>query len=262
MSEQDRPGISDLTLRNIERRRTERQERLPALTAEISASTPSHIAVRILALERQVERFKKMGYTDTLTGLWNRRYFNQMYRMELAEAAEAIGEDVGLLILDIDNFGKLNKEMGMQAGDKALSSVASIIKGTMRETDEASRLGGEEIAVLMPGYKYEAEKAHSQGDIHPAERIRLGIAERTKERLGREITVSVGFAVHKKGESKEDFFKRVSRATAAAKKAGKNRTVVVEKDETGKLVGTDITHNKRYIINIDQSDEVSLSEMQ
>ena len=135
------------------------------------------------------ERIKQLGLIDPLTGVHNRRYFDQRLDEEINRAVRT-RKPISCLFLDIDYFKKFNDEHGHQIGDRVLQEVATIIKAQMRRSDVMSRYGGEEFAAIL-----------TNTDIilatEIAERIRFIIAN-NKYELSKEIysniTISVGVA--------------------------------------------------------------------
>ncbi|UTI64756.1 diguanylate cyclase [Paraconexibacter antarcticus] len=169
------------------------------------------------------ERVERQAVTDELTGLANRRRFQQVLSGEV-ERSRRFGQPVGLVMLDIDNFKKVNDTYGHPAGDLVLREVARVVREASREIDEPARYGGEEMAVILPGTDVE-------GAFQLAERIREDIAElrlpiRTAEDEPLRVTASFGVATHP--HSAADPRSLIAGADAAlyeAKHSGKNRTV-------------------------------------
>ncbi len=182
-------------------------------------------AVAAVCLENATysERLKHLGITDALTGVHNRRYFEERLSEEIARAARK-GEPLACLLLDVDHFKHVNDAYGHQEGDRVLREVASRIKRELRLTDALARYGGEEFAVLLGGTG--EELAH-----HIAERVRRAI-DGTRFRLMRgeeiHVTVSAGVAVLRPGPgpleaAARDLVQRADRALYHAKQGGRNR---------------------------------------
>jgi diguanylate cyclase (GGDEF)-like protein len=177
------------------------------------------VSIENVGLHETVER---QAVTDELTGLANRRRFQEVLAGEV-ERSRRFGQPVGLVLLDIDDFKKVNDGYGHPAGDLVLREVARILREYSREIDEPARYGGEELAVVLPGTDLE-------GAYQLAERVRQGIEElrlpiRTPEDEPLRITASFGVATHP--HSSGDHRALVAAADAAlyeAKHAGKNRT--------------------------------------
>jgi len=136
----------------------------------------AHIRAR---LEHQAE-------TDALTGLYNHRSFHDRLRQELLRASAA-HETVAVVMLDLDDFKKVNDVYGHGIGDHLLQQVADVLRATVRATDVVCRVGGEEFAVILPA-----------GDIHSssalAERIGTALGMLEAEAVGK-LTVSTGIAI-------------------------------------------------------------------
>lgn len=133
------------------------------------------------------ERIKQLGLIDPLTGVHNRRYFDQRLAEEINRAART-QKPISCLFLDIDYFKKFNDEFGHQIGDRVLQEVASIIKAQMRRSDVMARYGGEEFAALLTNTDIKLAS-------EIAERIRFIIADNKYElsdTVQTEITISVG----------------------------------------------------------------------
>lgn len=181
------------------------------------------LAVRTLAasyaaaLERLelVRRLAHLSTADPLTGLGNRRAFDEALAVELARARRT-GAPVTLLMIDLDRFKGLNDAHGHAAGDRALVSVAEVLAAHARTEDHACRVGGEEFAVVLSG-------ADAAAGREVADRIRRAVAARRMP-TGR-LTVSVGVATSDGWSDPGRLAATADRRLYAAKKAGRNRTV-------------------------------------
>lgn len=129
------------------------------------------------------ENLKKEAVTDSLTELYNRRYFYQAIQKE-SERAIRLHQPFSLISLDLDYLKKINDTYGHFFGDLAIKTIASILKKNARSIDVPARLGGEEFSVLLPG-------VDSRGAMIAAERIRVAIASEELDTIGH-ITASVG----------------------------------------------------------------------
>ena len=156
--------------------------------------------------------------TDALTGLPNRRYFDEF--VSLLSRRRRTGDAVGILMIDIDKFKVLNDRHGHGTGDDVLRAVAGAIVSAVREDDVPARFGGEEFVVLLrnpdPGVAVEV-----------GERIRTAVRTLDLGRLGvRSVTVSVGVAVADEPEASiTDLIVTADRALYRAKRAGRDRVV-------------------------------------
>ena len=170
------------------------------------------------------ETVNRQAVTDELTGLSNRRRFQETMSAEV-ERAKRFSTELGLVMLDIDDFKAVNDTYGHQQGDLVLREVAKILKASSREIDEPARYGGEELALVLPGT--DLEGAHQL-----AERVREGIAALRLPILGdadaEPLRITASFGAAAVPVSAEDVRGLVAAADEAlyqAKRAGKNRTV-------------------------------------
>ena len=151
----------------------------------------NYIKKPVLIEERILEHKEESAYRDGLTGLFNRRYFNQEMPTEI-ERFRRFGIPFSLLMLDLDHFKKFNDTYGHQAGDMALKVVADVISQSARIYDKTVRYGGEEFAVIMP------QSCRTEALV-AAERIRAAVEEHPLIYDGEDleaITVSIGIATY------------------------------------------------------------------
>ncbi|MBS4022811.1 MAG: diguanylate cyclase [Dethiobacter sp.] len=130
------------------------------------------------------EQLKYMSLHDSLTGLFNRTYFEQ----EMQRLSKSRYEHVGLIICDVDNLKFYNDSLGHSTGDKVLKTAADIIKRSFREGDVVARIGGDEFAVLLPGSCHKMVESACQ-------RIRETMAEYNSTKTQLPLSMSMGFAV-------------------------------------------------------------------
>jgi diguanylate cyclase (GGDEF)-like protein len=162
---------------------------------------------------------------DDLTGLHNHRFLVDHISQQVA-LAERLGSPLALLMLDLDFFKRLNDTYGHAAGDAALRSFATTLKGAIRRSDLAARYGGEEFVVVMPGA--------SQADATMvAEKIRAEVCREPVllDGMGRSetITVSIGVAAYPENTvAAQDLLRLADAALYRAKDAGRNRVMTSE----------------------------------
>ncbi len=169
---------------------------------------------------------RALATTDGLTGLFNRTMMDRELERELGRV-QRYGTELSLLVADLDHFKQVNDRHGHLAGDECLRAVAAVLKRSLRQVDLVCRYGGEEFAVIAP-------MTDELGALTVAERLRLAV-EQLVIRVGAEelkITISVGVASHRSGETARDFFARADQALYAAKAAGRNR-VLASRSATG-----------------------------
>lgn len=160
----------------------------------------------------------RLATTDPLTGLNNRRSFEEIADREF-KRAKRYGNPLAALMLDIDWFKQVNDNHGHAAGDDVLKAVARAITDTLRETDLAGRLGGEEFAALLP--ETEAKGAHEV-----AERLRHAVAEAAITAGGMQLQVTASIGVAARNDKDTDLaslLKRADEALYKAKQSGRNR---------------------------------------
>jgi diguanylate cyclase (GGDEF)-like protein len=166
------------------------------------------------------DQVKRQAVTDELTGLFNHRRFQEVIAAEAA-AARRFDQPLGLLMIDIDNFKRVNDTYGHQQGDLVLREVARVLRECSREVDEPARYGGEELAVAL-------QQTDLDGAEAIAERVRTNVEALELPRLDGEgtlsVTVSCGVAASGDGD-KDALIAAADAALYVAKRSGKNRTV-------------------------------------
>ena len=169
-------------------------------------------------LRSQLDESLEMAVTDPLTGLHNRRYIASRLR-QAVESANHGGAPVSLLIADIDHFKNINDRFGHEGGDHVLCGFAERLLRDLRALDLAARYGGEEFLIVMPG------AGLAEAGI-ASERLRASIAAEpfaVGDDQSVAVTVSIGFAQAKIGESADALLRRADEALYVAKGEGRNR---------------------------------------
>jgi diguanylate cyclase (GGDEF)-like protein len=172
------------------------------------------------------EAIQRQAVTDELTGLFNHRRFQEVMSVEV-ERTRRFGQELGLIMLDIDNFKRVNDTYGHLQGDMVLREVARVLRESSREIDEPARYGGEEMAVALP-------QTGLQGAYDFAERVRHRIEALHLPLLEGEgtlkVTASFGAASlpHSAKIDKDALVAAADAALYRAKRSGKNRTVKAE----------------------------------
>lgn len=177
---------------------------------------------KVRELERELEEVSEKMHEDQLTGALNRRGMDEAMDREI-KRSERQKTPISLALLDIDNFKMLNDTLGHQAGDKALVHLATVIKETLRPTDEVARYGGEEFIIIMS--ETGLDDAVSSITRLQRELTKKFFLHNNERKL---ITFSAGVALRDEGESAEDVIARADKAMYVAKKTGKNRVVAAE----------------------------------
>ena len=186
---------------------------------ELNASLEQQVADRTIALTEANARLTELAARDPLTGLANRRCFED-HLVRAFQHFQRNGLAYSILMIDVDFFKQVNDTYGHAIGDQVLMQLANILSNSIRSTDLVARYGGEEFIVLL-GPATSQEQAHIV-----AEKIRTSIAAESFPRVG-EITISLGLAAaNPKDEHQEDAVKRADTALYRAKQAGRNRVCV------------------------------------
>jgi diguanylate cyclase (GGDEF)-like protein len=157
--------------------------------------------------------------TDELTDLANRRRFMEALQHEVSRSTR-FGQPLALVLFDLDHFKRINDRFGHQAGDEVLRATADVIRGRIRETDMAARIGGEEFAVIVAG-------TGAEGAAAVAESLRRDLSETVS--VGsrpRSVTASFGVAELVRGASGEELVAAADRALYRAKRSGRDTVVI------------------------------------
>lgn len=169
------------------------------------------------SLSKRSETLEHAALTDGLTGMQNRRYFDDALA-EYLEEFRRIERPVGLMVLDLDHFKLVNDTHGHDVGDDVLRAVAQCLREFTRYHDVVARLGGEEFAVVAPNMDIDTLSKF-------ADRIRTAISQLTisSGNIRLRVTTSIGVAVWDGRESGDEFYKRADRQLYQAKRQGRNR---------------------------------------
>jgi diguanylate cyclase (GGDEF)-like protein len=178
-------------------------------------------------IDRLVDRLTDAAKTDPLTGLLNRRGFEEIFDMEL-ERARRSGRPLSVVAGDLDGFKLVNDRLGHHAGDEALQALSNDISKWKRRIDVAARMGGEEFALLLPD-------TDERGAFLVAERLRRAV-QRTFSERPLPITISFGIASWPDhGEETELLLRAADQALYAAKDLGRDRSVIYSAEVAGML---------------------------
>lgn len=164
-------------------------------------------------LEIAHEKMKDLAIRDCLTGMFNRRFFMAALEKEFYRSRR-YGTDLSLIMLDLDDFKKVNDKHGHQFGDTVLKAVADLIRRRSRTSDIAARFGGEEFVVLAAG---------------ASEKQAMGLAERLRKALedtGRTASLGIAHYPNRRAKFPDDLVRQSDTAMYAAKLAGKNRSMM------------------------------------
>lgn len=175
------------------------------------------LASLLLRQLRHAQRLRRMGLTDELTGLPNRRAIEQLAAQALARHRRH-GQPLTVLMLDIDHFKQINDRLGHAAGDAVLIRVAQACAGAIRQHDKVGRVGGEEFLIVLPG-------SRDADARQVAERLRTAVQQLRFDDLhaGVQVTVSIGLAQAEAHCTLPALLHRADTALYRAKRLGRNR---------------------------------------
>jgi diguanylate cyclase (GGDEF)-like protein len=185
----------------------------------------SVIGYQMAATLRHFQRFssiKNIAIYDTLTGLYNRRYFEEKLAVD-AQKSFYGGIPLSLVMVDIDHFKKVNDTLGHTEGDQVLCKVSALLKNSVRKKDTVARYGGEEFILILP-------EAGLEESFVIAERIRR-LVENTPFEVGQtqvNLTLSMGISnfPNHRAKSKEELIKMADQALYDAKRGGRNKVCI------------------------------------
>lgn len=187
---------------------------------ESEHSKADELTRRVGELESELQRLSQEVSTDQLTQIANRRGLIAAFDMERGRV-EREGGVLSVGLLDIDNFKRLNDELGHSAGDVALKSLAAVVSQTLRPTDMVARYGGEEFVVLLPNTPVE----EGQQILTRLQRsLSGGLFMHEQKQVF--VTFSAGVTAYRLEERIEDALERADQALYEAKRTGKNRTCI------------------------------------
>jgi diguanylate cyclase (GGDEF)-like protein len=180
---------------------------------------PVELRARVRAAHRiksLVEMLEREARIDGLTGLHNRRFFDQRLREEV-DRCNRYGVGLALMLLDVDRFKAINDGYGHAVGDRVLVETASVLSTVVRSSDMVARVGGEEFAILAP------EQSLEQA-VYAAERIRRRLGKTTIPYKGSELSVTVSMGVSVRIDKGPDgLMETADLSMYAAKQNGRNR---------------------------------------
>ena len=174
-------------------------------------------------------RLEREAQTDSLTGLYNHRYFHERLRRELTLASSE-HTNVAVVMIDIDDFKKVNDVFGHAVGDEVLAELADHLRATVRSGDVVCRIGGEEFAVIVPGSRQERTITLARRLAARLDKVELGLAGR--------IAVSIGIAQGPEhAANPRELVACAEAAMMTAKARGKNQVVFFDDSDTERPVG-------------------------
>jgi len=173
------------------------------------------------------QKLHQISIEDALTGLYNRRFFDDRVGHEIART-KRFGRDLALAMIDIDFFKHYNDTAGHPAGDRALAAIGAIIRNSVRETDLAFRYGGEEFMIILP-------ETTAESATYVSERIRSAVEKQEfpgeSSQPNGDLTISIGVSMlGAECATLEEFVSAADKALYKAKSIGRNRVVAYSSD--------------------------------
>jgi diguanylate cyclase (GGDEF)-like protein len=168
------------------------------------------ITVRAEELANERTTAMELAFTDTLTGLYNRRYADDLLKRLVSEAAR--GRPFSVVALDLDGLKRINDTLGHATGDRVIARIGEILRLQLRGADVPIRLGGDEFLALLPGTREDQAKA-------VGERLRASVRDDDWSAIGRPISISVGAAEWRSGQSGGDVVRAADASLYEEKRA-------------------------------------------
>ncbi|CDT98057.1 conserved hypothetical protein [Vibrio coralliirubri] len=194
--------------------------KIDPITEQLAFSVSEHLGLALANLSLQ-EKLRSQALSDPLTGLFNRRFFEQKLEEHSMNSATS-EQPLSLLMLDLDHFKRFNDNFGHDAGDFVLKEISALLKQSVSEDEIACRLGGEELAVLLPHYSMQEATEFGQTLCDTVRSMHL---EHKGLSLG-QLGVSIGVATYPKPASDtESLVKMADNALYMAKDMGRSRVV-------------------------------------
>jgi two-component system cell cycle response regulator len=171
-----------------------------------------------------MEKMAELSSRDELTGLYNRRYFLEIFERETA-STQRYKTDLVLCMMDLDRFKRINDRYGHPAGDAVLKKVSQLLRDSVRKSDIPCRYGGEEFVVILPNTGTEHAKVFCERFRKATESLSI-----PHNGTNMQITISIGLAQYDVSSDKSsiDLLEKADTALYAAKKAGRNKVVAVD----------------------------------
>lgn len=193
----------------------------------ISSFLSSNIGRSQFLLKELLKKTKELSITDDLTGLYNQAQFFTLLELEL-KRAERYGNNLSVIIFDVDNFKNYNDNNGHLKGSETLKKIGSLMKKVFRNGDILARYGGDEFIMILPS-------TDAVGAYLAAERIRESVEKakfdgEEKQPLGK-ITITLGISTFPEhGKTSKEIIDNADKALYIAKESGRNRTVIYSEE--------------------------------
>lgn len=193
--------------------REEYFKKLTKLNNQLTNKT-RELTSKNLELKKSREIIEKLLRTDELTGISNRRAFNEFFE-KIYSLARRHASPLSLVIIDLDDFKIINDTYGHKAGDQVLKAVGKLLAATIRQEDIAARIGGDEFTVLLP------ETGINEANEFVS-RVNLKLEELSLDEIPYKLSASFGVAELNQKETMDEFFRRADKNLYIAKNSNKN----------------------------------------
>lgn len=194
-------------------------EKLNAITLELEKKLQESSAT-INTLTAELERVTSLAKTDSLTGIPNRRGFDEILLKHIEQSLER-NQSFALLIVDIDHFKQINDQFGHLVGDSVLRNLSRTLQDLSKGQDSIARYGGEEFVLLLTDINY-------KNALNFADKLRNAVAKKkfivSEQKAPLTFTISVGVSIYQINENPENLFTRADKALYLAKESGRNQT--------------------------------------
>ena len=213
--------------------------KIDPITEQLAFSVSEHLGLALANLSLQ-EKLRSQALSDPLTGLFNRRFFEQKLEEHSMNSATS-EQPLSLLMLDLDHFKRFNDNFGHDAGDFVLKEISALLKQSVSEDEIACRLGGEELAVLLPHYSMQQATEFAQSLCDAVRSMHL---EHKGLSLG-QLGVSIGVATYPKPASDtESLVKMADSALYMAKDMGRSRVINYDEYSRHKAPALEVVENE------------------
>ncbi|MDX2320781.1 MAG: sensor domain-containing diguanylate cyclase [Moritella sp.] len=224
---------------------------------QLAFTVAEHLGLALANLNIQ-EKLREQAISDPLTGLYNRRYYEETINQELMRA-KRYKQELSLLMLDLDHFKRFNDNYGHDAGDYVLKTIGSLLLESMRGEDTICRLGGEEFIIVLPGTGIEAARQIANGLCKSINDLHLAMKDLS---LGK-LSVSIGISTYPiNGMKKDELTKLSDIALYEAKERGRNQSchysdliitsedaIIVTEKNIKQDIGTDDTSSDLRVVS-------------
>lgn len=220
-------------------------ESMDASIQSLAVATGQKVALAFSNLQLQA-KLRDQAIRDVLTGLYNRRYFEESFEREI-KRAERSGASVGLLMIDIDHFKKFNDTVGHQGGDVVLQHVGHLMREASRGEDIPCRYGGEEFALMFSETPLDVLVERAEQLRKSVEALQASLRGQVMKR----VTISCGVAVcPQHGTEPQELIRTADAALYEARRQGRNRVVVAPSDQSAALPTTTTTRQQYGLLGL------------